>query len=220
MSSNSPRGNRRRGGLDRRRFRDVGVAGNCGVLRLWRSRSMMCAISSWVRAVSVGGESIPVSIASNMAPIWQGVERRRGLPHCVHVTRTARQFTRRPETRAGAFLGVESPTGTQRLTARQQKPIGQGIGQRQAAPSSVVREGRAAHPQTASAQRVQLCGRGVFEVLLGALQHRRRYRERAVQGAEEITGAGEPVDDLSGRRGCRWQRGQLHFQRRHQALPG
>ena len=51
-------------------------------------------------------------------------------------------------------------------------------------------------------------------MLLGALQHRRRYRERAVQRTEEITGAGEPVNDLSWRRGCRWERGQLHFQRR------
>ena len=105
-------------------------------------------------------------------------------------------------------------TGTQRLTACQQKSIGQGIEQCQAAPSRVIGEGRAAHPQTASAQRVELCSRGVFEVLLGTLQHRRRDCERAVQGAEEITGAGEPINDLYGRRGCRWQRGQLHFQRR------
>src|SRR5206468_2401629 len=39
-------------------------------------------------------------------------------------------------------------------------------------------------------------------------------RERAVQRVEEITGTGEPVNDLIWRRGCRWEWGQLYFQRR------
>src|SRR2546421_7018980 len=34
------------------------------------------------------------------APLWQGLERRRGVPHRFHVTCTARQLARRPETPA------------------------------------------------------------------------------------------------------------------------
>ena len=141
--------------FDRRRFRGTGVAVNCGVLRLWRSHSIMHAISSWVRAVSVGGENIPVSIASNMPHSGK-------VSSAAEASRTsmsrARLASSRAARRRGAVLAISSPTDAQRLTACQQKPISQGIGQRQAAPSSVVGEGRTTQPQTASTQRVELSG--------------------------------------------------------------
>src|SRR6516165_9841453 len=98
------------------------------------------------------GREHPCQHRVKYAPLWQAVERCRGLPHRFHVTRTDGQLACRTQTRAGTFLAIESTTSTQRLTACQQKPVGQGIGQRQAAPSSVIRESRAAHPHTASTQ--------------------------------------------------------------------